>query len=188
MLTELFRKYINIINEATTVKRTVISEAKQRITKEQAEYTDHSTDNKRCGNCSMFYRPNSCKLVEGFIRPQGWCKFWRARKMLENLDPVGHEDSDINNDGRVDSTDDYLKNRREVIGKKIDQVDEKWGKETKVSPSEKGKYKGKTKAELLKSYNALKTSGPHKKGSKEYGRMRELAFAIRAKSGWGKVK
>lgn len=67
------------------------------------------------------------------------------------------------------------------------RIDEKWGVATKVSPAEKGKYAGKTKAELLKSYNALKKSGPHKKGSEEFGRMRELAFAIRAKGGWGKV-
>ena len=67
-------------------------------------------------------------------------------------------------------------------------LDEKWGKATTVSPKERGKYKGKTKAELLKSYNALKKSGPHSKGSPEYGRMRELAFAIRAKGGWGKVE
>jgi hypothetical protein len=68
------------------------------------------------------------------------------------------------------------------------QVKEKWGTPTKIAPSEKGKYAGKTKAELLKSYNALKDSGPHKKGSKEYGRMHELSFAIRAKGDWGKVK
>lgn len=67
------------------------------------------------------------------------------------------------------------------------KIDEKWDTETKVSPEERGKYKGKSKAELLKQYNALKASGPYKKGSKEYGTMRELAFAIRAKSGWGKV-
>jgi len=35
------------------------------------------------------------------------------------LDPVGKEDSDINNDGKVDKTDSYLKNRREKIGKAI---------------------------------------------------------------------
>jgi hypothetical protein len=70
----------------------------------------------------------------------------------------------------------------------INDLAEKWGKETVVNPSEKGKYEGKTKADLLKSYNALKSSGPHKQGSPEFGRMRELAFAIRAKSGWGKVK
>ena len=68
------------------------------------------------------------------------------------------------------------------------KIDEKWDTETTVSPEEKGKYKGRSKAELLKQYNALKASGPHKKGSKEYGTMRELAFAIRAKSNWGKVK
>jgi hypothetical protein len=69
-----------------------------------------------------------------------------------------------------------------------DQLDEKWGTQTTVSPEERGKYRGESKAELLGAYNALKKSGPHKRGSPEFGRMRELAFAIRAKSGWGKVE
>lgn len=176
MSTQLFRRYIDIINEATHLdpvghedsdidndgdhdrsdrylkhRRDVISknikEAHNKITKAQAEYVNHSEGNQRCGNCNMYRDPNTCTLVEGYIYPEGWCKFWRAR-----------------------------------------QLEEKWGTETKVSPEERGKYAGKTKAELLKSYNALKKSGPHPRGSKEYGRMRELAFAIRAKSGWGKVK
>lgn len=67
-------------------------------------------------------------------------------------------------------------------------LEEKWGKPTVVSPQEKGKYQGKTKAELLKQYAALKKRGPHKRGSRELGKMRELAFAIRAKGGWGKVQ
>jgi len=37
----------------------------------------------------------------------------------EGMDPVGKEDSDINNDGKVDGTDKYLKNRREKIGQSI---------------------------------------------------------------------
>jgi len=37
----------------------------------------------------------------------------------EKLDPVGKEDDDINNDGKVDKTDKYLKNRRNTISKKI---------------------------------------------------------------------
>ncbi|MGA0121083.1 MAG: hypothetical protein ACO3HJ_06470, partial [Methylophilaceae bacterium] len=37
----------------------------------------------------------------------------------KGLDPVGKEDPDINNDGRVDKTDDYLKNRRNKIGSAI---------------------------------------------------------------------
>jgi hypothetical protein len=35
------------------------------------------------------------------------------------LDPVGKEDSDVNNDGNVDGTDKYLLNRRKAIGKAI---------------------------------------------------------------------
>jgi hypothetical protein len=37
----------------------------------------------------------------------------------KKLDPVGQEDDDINNDGKTDSTDDYLKNRREKIAKSM---------------------------------------------------------------------
>jgi hypothetical protein len=36
------------------------------------------------------------------------------------LDPVGKADADIDNDGDVDSSDEYLKNRRKKIGSKID--------------------------------------------------------------------
>jgi len=39
--------------------------------------------------------------------------------ILEGLDPVGKEDDDINNDGKVDKTDKYLANRRKVIAKNI---------------------------------------------------------------------
>ena len=73
------------------------------------------------------------------------------------------------------------------INKSEEELDEKWGVATKVSPEERGKYKGKTLADLRSSLEKLKKSGPHKKGSPEYGRMRELQFAIRAKTGWGKV-
>jgi hypothetical protein len=82
----------------------------------------------------------------------------------------------------------YLRLVESHLKEIADQLDEKWGKPTVVAPSERGKYRGKTKSELLSAYNKLKASGPHPKGSAEYGRMRELAFAIRAKSGWGKVE
>jgi hypothetical protein len=102
----------------------------------------------------------------------------------EAMDPVGKEDDDVDNDGDSDSTDKYLKARRTAISKNMAEA---WDTETQVSPSEQGKYKGKTVEELRRSYNALKATGPHPKGSAEYGRMRELAFAIRAKTGWGGV-
>jgi hypothetical protein len=39
----------------------------------------------------------------------------------EKLDPVGKEDDDINNDGKVDKTDKYLASRRKAISKNIDE-------------------------------------------------------------------
>ena len=68
-----------------------------------------------------------------------------------------------------------------------ENVQEKWGTPTRVSASERGKYAGKNVDDLMKQYRALKKSGPHKRGSSEYGKMRELAFAIRAKTGWGGI-
>ena len=37
----------------------------------------------------------------------------------EKMDPVGKEDGDVDNDGDEDSSDEYLKNRREKVGKAI---------------------------------------------------------------------
>ena len=53
------------------------------------------------------------KMMDGF-------KKGAPKKMLnESLDPVGKEDSDIDNDGDVDKTDKYLAKRRQAVGKAI---------------------------------------------------------------------
>ena len=41
------------------------------------------------------------------------------KALAEKMDPVGKEDDDVNNDGKKDKTDDYLKNRREKVAKAI---------------------------------------------------------------------
>jgi len=46
----------------------------------------------------------------------------------EKLDPVGKEDSDVNNDGKVDSTDKYLMKRRKAIGAALDKAKKIKGK------------------------------------------------------------
>ncbi len=40
-------------------------------------------------------------------------------KKGKKLDPVGKEDADVNNDGKVDNTDKYLKKRRQAISKNV---------------------------------------------------------------------
>lgn len=54
---------------------------------------------------------------DGKIEAEDLAKLRASKKADEKLDPVGQEDSDINNDGKVDGTDSYLKNRRKTIGK-----------------------------------------------------------------------
>ena len=46
------------------------------------------------------------------------------KKYFEELDPVGQEDDDIDNDGDVDSSDKYLANRRKVVTKAVKNEDE----------------------------------------------------------------
>ena len=62
----------------------------------------------------------------------------------KKLDPVGQEDDDVDNDGDVDSSDSYLKNRRDTIaakmkGKKKDGEDEDEDKEEKKSEKKETK-------------------------------------------------
>jgi hypothetical protein len=49
-----------------------------------------------------------------------------AASKAEGLDPVGKEDDDINNDGKVDKTDKYLATRREKISQNIDETHLDW--------------------------------------------------------------
>jgi hypothetical protein len=65
---------------------------------------------------------------------------------------------------------------------------EKSDKPVKTDASEKGKYKGKSKSELLKAFKHLKKTGPHEKDSTQYKNMKELAVAIRAKGDSDKVE
>jgi len=46
---------------------------------------------------------------------------WQLKKAIEALDPVGKEDSDIDNDGDADKTDKYLQAKRDAISKNINE-------------------------------------------------------------------
>lgn len=54
--------------------------AQQKVNKADAQYHDTPKGQQRCAICLQFEPPNSCKLVEGKISPQGWCQFFAARE------------------------------------------------------------------------------------------------------------
>ena len=61
----------------------------------------------------------------------------------KKLDPVGKEDADVDNDGDVDSSDKYLKNRRKAIGKAMKKEETEVEEAYTVTNADK---KGNTKA------------------------------------------
>lgn len=101
---------VNVANAARVVdesaKIVAMLEAKGAMKKK----SDSCTDPYEVGNLKTRHTKTGSDAVD------------EAKK----LDPIGKEDDDVNNDGKVDSSDSYLKNRRKSIAKNIkeDQVEE----------------------------------------------------------------
>lgn len=62
-----------------------------------------------------FTRANNHVRLEDIAYPPNY----KRDKRASELDAVGKEDADVNNDGETDTTDAYLKKRREVIAQKV---------------------------------------------------------------------
>ena len=50
------------------------AQASEKMTRAQAEYQDTPNGIYSCGMCTLFERPNGCKVVEGEVSKDGWCK------------------------------------------------------------------------------------------------------------------
>ncbi|MDB5519181.1 MAG: iron oxidase [Tardiphaga sp.] len=50
------------------------SEASEKMTRQQAEYQDTPRDIYSCATCTLFEPPKYCKVVEGEVSRDGWCK------------------------------------------------------------------------------------------------------------------
>jgi len=48
--------------------------ASEKMTRPQAEYQDGPNGIYSCGMCTLFEAPNGCKVVEGEVSKDGWCK------------------------------------------------------------------------------------------------------------------
>ena len=66
-------------------------------------------------------------------------KMTARAKAGKSLDPVGKEDADVNNDGKVNKTDKYLMKRRKAIGKAIRTQAEAYLADGTISTEAKGK-------------------------------------------------
>ena len=44
------------------------------MTRQQAAYQDTPSGIYSCALCTLFEKPNACKVVDGAVSPDGWCK------------------------------------------------------------------------------------------------------------------
>jgi hypothetical protein len=58
----------------TLLSRIGGARAANKMTRTQAEYQDTPNGLYSCGMCSLFEAPNGCKVVEGEVSRDGWCK------------------------------------------------------------------------------------------------------------------
>jgi hypothetical protein len=85
----------------------------------------------------------------------------------KGLDPVGQEDSDVNNDGKVDKTDKYLMKRRGAIGNAIATRKEEFIHEA----GRKEKSKKPEKLDIKKGISNKVTIAPTQGGNERVGLM-----------------
>jgi hypothetical protein len=69
-----------------------------------------------------------------------------AKKAKPEMDPIGKEDADINNDKKVDKTDTYLKKRRDARAEAIEARLKIKKFRDQLEPEEAPKKKGRKKA------------------------------------------
>jgi hypothetical protein len=50
------------------------TQASEKMTRQQAQYQDRPSGIYSCAVCTLFERPNGCKVVEGEVSQDGWCK------------------------------------------------------------------------------------------------------------------
>jgi hypothetical protein len=62
------------VGSAGLLLRMSQAEASEKMTRQQAQYQDTPNGIYSCGLCTLFERPNGCKVVEGEVSRDGWCK------------------------------------------------------------------------------------------------------------------
>jgi hypothetical protein len=50
--------------------------AQAKASKDAMKYQDKPKGDQKCSNCLQFVAPDSCKVVEGKISPDGYCIAW----------------------------------------------------------------------------------------------------------------
>jgi hypothetical protein len=65
-----------LVNGVSTglLLRIAPTRASEKMTRRQAEYQDTPNGIYSCAVCTLFEAPKSCKVVDGEVSRDGWCK------------------------------------------------------------------------------------------------------------------
>ncbi len=130
--------------------------------KHERKYKDEPKDKK----VDEELKGNQSKIdanKNGKIDADDFKKLRAGKKVKEALDPVGKEDDDVNNDGKKDKTDDYLKNRRKAVSAAISK-DKAVDEATEEQCNECGMYESKCECNKMEEQmsDVLKAEQPYK--------------------------
>jgi hypothetical protein len=71
------RKLIGVLAGALSsglASRSSQAEASDKMTRQQAQYQDTPNGIYSCAVCTLFEPPKNCKVVDGEVSKDGWCK------------------------------------------------------------------------------------------------------------------
>lgn len=51
----------------------------QKMSKADAKYQDSPKDGQQCSACVYFQAPDKCGVVEGAVKPEGWCAMFNKK-------------------------------------------------------------------------------------------------------------
>lgn len=54
--------------------------AQEKVAPNLVQYQNAPKNNQKCSGCQHFVAPNACKLVSGYISPNGWCGIYAAKE------------------------------------------------------------------------------------------------------------
>jgi hypothetical protein len=60
------------------------ADAAIKISRAAVAYQDHPDGDKECAKCAQFEPPAACKLVDGPINPQGYCRLFAPIRQAGN--------------------------------------------------------------------------------------------------------
>jgi hypothetical protein len=61
---------------ATAICSEITTSGEAKVSQSTVIYQGTPKGEQRCGTCKQFEPPSACRLIDGTISPQGWCKLW----------------------------------------------------------------------------------------------------------------